>query len=42
MEPLKKKALAEEADKALADKGWLPRFLRTSWVPADWTTPKSD
>ena len=34
MEPLKKKALAEDADKALAGKGWLPQFLRASWIPA--------
>lgn len=34
LEPLKKQALAEEADKALAGKGWLPAFLRSSWMPA--------
>jgi ParB family transcriptional regulator, chromosome partitioning protein len=33
IEPLKKKALAEEAGKALAGKGWLPPFLRSSWMP---------
>jgi ParB family chromosome partitioning protein len=37
MEPLKKKALAQEADKALAGKGWLPPFMR-SWIPAGGST----
>jgi ParB family transcriptional regulator, chromosome partitioning protein len=41
LEPLKKKAAAEEAEKALAGKGWLPKFLRKAWMPgnADGTTP---
>jgi ParB family chromosome partitioning protein len=41
LEPLKKKAAAEEAEKALAGKGWLPKFLRKAWMPgnADGATP---
>jgi ParB family chromosome partitioning protein len=38
IEPLKKRALAEEAHKALAGKGWVPPFLRSAWIPADGST----
>ena len=33
LEPLKKAGLAEEAERLLADTGWLPSFLRTAWMP---------
>lgn len=34
LEPLKKGPLAEEAERLLADRGWLPAFLRPAWMPA--------
>jgi ParB family chromosome partitioning protein len=33
MDKLKRKPLAQEAEKALAGTGWMPEFLRASWVP---------